>query len=71
MDAAEHSEDHSEDKSHGHGQQRGQQTVKDEFNQLKHGVASYPHSVEAVCGDGLRNDIPKPNLSDCKSQGTQ
>lgn len=68
MDAAEHPEDHSEDESHGHGQQRGQQAVKDEFDQLKHGVASYPHSVEAVCGEGLRDDIFETDLSDHTSQ---
>lgn len=63
MDAAEHPEHQTEDERHGHGEQRGQQAVKDEFDQLKHGVASYPHSVEAVCGDGLSDDIFETNLS--------
>lgn len=71
VDAAEHPEDHAEDERHGHGQQRGQQAVKDEFDQLKGGVASDPHSVEAVRGDGLRDDIFKTNLSDRTSHGTQ
>lgn len=62
MDAAQHPEHQAEDESHGHGEQRGQQAVKDEFDQLKHGVASYPHSVEAVCGDGLGDDIFETNL---------
>lgn len=64
MEAAEHPEHHPEDESQGHGEQRGQQAVKDEFDQLKHGVASYPHPVEAVRGDGLRDDIFKTDLSD-------
>lgn len=64
VDAAEHPEDQSEDEGHRHGQQRGQQAVKNKFHQLKHGVASYPYSVEAVRGDGLRDDIFKTNLSD-------
>lgn len=63
VDAAQYSERHTEDESHGHGQQRGQQAVKDELDQLKGGVASYPHSVEAVRGRGLRDDIFKTNLS--------
>lgn len=63
VDAGEHPEHQTEDESHGHGEQRGQQAVKDEFDQLKHGVASYPHSVEAVCGDGLSDDIFETNLS--------
>lgn len=62
VDAAEHPEDQPEDERHGHGQQRGQEPVKDEFDQLEHGVASYPHSVEAVRGDGLRDDILKTHL---------
>lgn len=63
VDAAQDSEHHTEDESHGHGQQRGQQAVKDELDQLKGGVASYPHSVEAVRGRGLRDDIFETNLS--------
>lgn len=63
MDAAQHSEHHAEDKSQGHGQQRGQQAVKDELDQLERGVASYPHSVEAVRGRGLRDHIFKTHLS--------
>lgn len=68
MDAAEHPEHHPEDERHGHGEQRGQQAVKDEFDQLEGGVASYPHSVEAVRGDGLRDDIFEADLSDHTSQ---
>lgn len=64
MDAAEHPEDQSEDERHGHGQQCGQQAVKDEFDQLKRGVASDPHFVEAVRGDGLRDDIFETDLLD-------
>lgn len=64
VDAAEHPEDQSQDESHRHGQQRGQQAVENKLHQLKHGVASYPHSVEAMCGDGLRDDIFETNLSD-------
>lgn len=67
VDAAEHPEDQSKDESHGNRQQRGQQAVKDEFDQLKRGVASYPHSVEAVRGDRLRDDIFKTNLTDYTS----
>lgn len=63
VDAAEHSEEHPEDKGHGHGQQRGQQPVKDELDQLKGGVASYPHPVEAVRARGLRDHVFKTNLS--------
>lgn len=63
VDAAQHSEHHTEEKSHGHGQQRAQQAVKDELEQLEGGVASYPHSVEAVRGRGLRDHIFKTNLS--------
>lgn len=63
MDAAQHSEHHTEDESQGHGQQRGQQAVKDELDQLKCGVAPYPHSVEAVRGRGLRDHIFKTDLS--------
>lgn len=63
MDAAEHPEDQTKDESHGHGQQRGEQTVKRELHQLEHGVASYPHPVEAVCGEGLRDDIFETDLS--------
>lgn len=63
MYAAQHPEHHTEDESHGHSQQRGQQAVKDELDQLKGGVASYPHSVEAVRGRGLRDDIFEVNLS--------
>lgn len=70
MDAAEHPEHNPEDESHGHGEQRGQQAVKDEFDQLKRGVASYPHSVEAVRGDGLRDDIFETDLSDHTSLTT-
>lgn len=72
VDAAQHSEHHTEDKSHGHGEQRGQQAVKDELDQLKCGVASYPHSVEAVRGRGLRDHIFKTNLSTepCKNKET-
>lgn len=62
MNAAEHSEDQSEDESHGHSQQSGQQAVKDEFDQLEGGVASYPHFIEAVCGNWLRDDILKTDL---------
>ena len=64
VDAAEHREHQAEDERHGHGQQSAEQPVDHEFHQLKHGVASYPHFVEAVCGDGLRDDIFKTNLSD-------
>lgn len=64
VDAAEHPEHHPEDESHRHGQQCGQHAVKDEFDQLKGGVASDPHSIEAVRGDGLRDDIFKTDLSD-------
>lgn len=63
VDAAEQPEQHSQDESHRHGEQRGQQPVKDEFDQLERGVASYPHSVEAVRGAGLRDDIFEANLS--------
>lgn len=63
VDAAEQPEHHSQDESHGHGEQRGQQPVKDEFDQLEGGVASYPHSVEAVRGAGLRDDIFEADLS--------
>lgn len=63
VDAAQHSEHHTEDESQGHGQQRGQQAVKDELDQLKCGVAPYPHSVEAVRGRGLRDHIFKTDLS--------
>lgn len=69
VDAAEHREDQPEDERHGHGQQRGQQPVEDEFDQLKRGVASYPHFVEAVSGDGLCDDIFETNLSGHTSQG--
>lgn len=62
MDAAEHPEHHAEDERHGNGQQRAQQPVEDEFDQLEGGVASYPHSVEAVRGDGLCDDIFKADL---------
>lgn len=62
VDAAEHPEHQSQDEGHGHGEQRGQQAVKDEFDQLKRSVAPYPHSVEAVRGDGLRDDIFKTHL---------
>lgn len=63
VDAAQRSERHTEDESHGHGQHRGQQAVKAELDQLKGGVASYPHSVEAVRGCRLRDDIFKSNLA--------
>lgn len=68
MDAAEHPEHQAEEERHGHGEKRGQQAVKDEFDQLERGVASYPHSVEAVRGDGLRDDIFETDLSDHTSQ---
>lgn len=63
VDAAEDPEEQPEDEGHGHCQQRGQQAVKEKLDQLEHGVASYPHSVEAVRGDGLRDDVFKTDLS--------
>lgn len=63
VDAAEHREHQAQQESHGHGQQSRQQAVEDEFEQLKRGVTSDPHSVEAVRGDGLRDDIFKTDLS--------
>lgn len=63
MDAAEHPEHHSQDESHGHGEQRSQQPVEDELDQLERGVASDPHSVEAVRGAGLRDDVFEADLS--------
>lgn len=64
VDAAEHPEDQSQDERHGHGQQGGQQAVEDEFDQLERREAPDPHFVEAVRGDGLRDDIFETNLSD-------
>lgn len=71
VDAAEHREHHTEDERHGHGQQRAQQPVKDEFDQFESGMAPYPHSVKAVRGDGLRDDIVKADLSDQTHRDTQ
>lgn len=68
VNTAEHSKDYPEEESHGHSEQCSQQAVKDEFDQLKGGVASNPHSVEAVRGNGLRDDIFKTHLLDQTGQ---
>lgn len=63
---AQHSEQQTQEESRGHGQQRAQQAVEEELRQLKGGVASDPHSVEAVRRDGLRDEILEAHLSRAK-----
>lgn len=62
MYTAEDPENNSYDECHGNGQKRGEDPVEDVFNQLEHSMTANPHSVKAVCGDGLSNDVFKTNL---------
>lgn len=62
VDAAEGREHQPQGERQGHGQQGGQQPVEDEPEQLEGCVAADPHSVEAVRGAGLREDVFKIDL---------
>lgn len=62
MYTAEDPENNPCNKCHRNSQKRGKNPVEHIFHQLEHSMTADPHSVKAVCGDGLSNDVFKTNL---------
>lgn len=62
MYKAEDPKNNPRNKCHRNSQKRGENPVEDKFHQLEHSMTADPHSVKAVRGDGLSNDVFKTNL---------
>lgn len=62
MYTAEDPENNPRNKCQGNSQKRGEDPVEDVFHQLEHSMTADPHSVKAVRGDRLSDDVFKTNL---------